>query len=181
MASGNSTFKKIHNLYLNTDYLNNNSYAYGTKRQHNFSSIDSTLPSFSTLVDKAGFNKFFNYSLNTFDQKNNLTNSILPFTTVPNSNNEPKYTLDGSFLLNLKNIIDLPLNGTGGDNIFLSKWISQFYNNYNLNNTTDGKNDNNPYITFSKINPVKKNNVKSPLINPVSDEIVNSNLDSFYT
>jgi hypothetical protein len=61
-ATNNSLFRKVNNLYVNNNALDNNSYYYGTSRQHNLTSSSSTLPSYSTLMDKKSFNKFFNYS-----------------------------------------------------------------------------------------------------------------------
>jgi hypothetical protein len=43
---------KVNNLYNTPSSTNNDGYFYGSQRQHNFTSLSSTLPSFSTLVDK---------------------------------------------------------------------------------------------------------------------------------
>ena len=60
--ANNSLFRKINNLYIDNGTLNNNNYYYGTLRQHNLASSSSTLPSYTTLVDKKSFDKFFSYS-----------------------------------------------------------------------------------------------------------------------
>jgi hypothetical protein len=76
-------------LYLNTNSLNNNSFNYGTYRQHNFTSLNSTLPSYSTLIDKNSLNKFFDYSLNTNIKNSKLLNNIIvPYKVNYNSNKE---------------------------------------------------------------------------------------------
>jgi hypothetical protein len=90
VLSNSSKFKKIHNLYLSTNYVDNNTSSYGTQRQHNFSSLDSTLPSFSTLVDKRSLNKFFDYTagvgIDKYERK--TLSKVLPFKTIYNANEE---------------------------------------------------------------------------------------------
>jgi hypothetical protein len=90
ILSNSSKFKKIHNLYLSTNYIDNNTNSYGTQRQHNFSSLDSTLPSFSTLVDKKSLNKFFEYTAGVDVNKHTpkTLSKALPFKTIHNSNKE---------------------------------------------------------------------------------------------
>jgi hypothetical protein len=58
-----NSFKKFNNLYLN-DLELNNSYTYGMDRQHTYTSLLTTLPNFSTLMDNKSVDKFFNYNYN---------------------------------------------------------------------------------------------------------------------
>jgi hypothetical protein len=64
-----NSFKKLNNYYL-TDLDLNNSYTYGMDRQHTYTSLSSTLPNFSTLIDNNSVSKFFNYNFNFSKTKN---------------------------------------------------------------------------------------------------------------
>jgi hypothetical protein len=83
-AANNALFRKINNLYINNSALDNNSYFYGTARQHNLTSSSSTLPSYSTLMDKKSFNKFFDYSGGTNQLSRGQYSSVI-------QNKEPVY------------------------------------------------------------------------------------------
>jgi hypothetical protein len=69
-----NSFQKINNYYLN-DLELNQSYTYGMDRQHSYSSLSSTLPMFSTLLDKNSTSKFFSYNFN--NSLSNRPNSSL--------------------------------------------------------------------------------------------------------
>jgi hypothetical protein len=58
-----NSFNKLNNLYLNDVDLNN-SYTYVIDRQHTYTSLSSSLPNSSTLIDNKSVNKFFEYNLN---------------------------------------------------------------------------------------------------------------------
>jgi hypothetical protein len=89
LLNNNLRFEKINNLYLNVNSLNNNSFNYGTYRQHNFTSLNSTLPSYSSLIDKNALDKFFDYSLNTNIKNSKLLNNIIvPYKVNYNLNKE---------------------------------------------------------------------------------------------
>lgn len=90
VTSSNSTFSKINNLYLcGPELANNGSSAYGSYRQHTLSSVDSLLPSYSTLVDNSGANKFYSYSLGVsdtnVDKRSVISNTLYP-SVATNSN-----------------------------------------------------------------------------------------------
>merc|ERR1712054_535323 len=72
LYNDNLVLSKINNLYLSSNTLNNSSYQYGSNRQHNYSSLNSFLPSFNALVDNNSFKKFFNYSLNTSTKRSDI-------------------------------------------------------------------------------------------------------------
>jgi len=67
-----NSFNKVNSFYKN-DLDLNNSYTYGMDRQHNYTSLNSTLPMFSTLIDKGSVDKFFSYNLNTLNNNINST------------------------------------------------------------------------------------------------------------
>ena len=129
-TNDNLVFSKINNLYLSNNSINQDSYQYGSARQHNHSSLNSFLPAFSTLVDNNSFKKFFDYSLNTslpkshvglnnnfFDNKkenyndsaNNLESVVMNHVSMSESNNYSNYFFK-KFLLNFKSISSYNLN-----------------------------------------------------------------------
>jgi hypothetical protein len=66
-----NNFNKINSLYT-SDLLLNTSYSYGMDRQHNYTSLSSTLPLFNTLLDTASVDKLFTYNLNNSTQQKNI-------------------------------------------------------------------------------------------------------------
>jgi hypothetical protein len=81
------TYSKLTSLYnndLNLNYSSN----YGMDRQHTYTSLSSTLPLFSTLVDKSSLDKFYNYNYNnsTTDCSSNTTINRATFNTFSDFN-----------------------------------------------------------------------------------------------
>merc|ERR1712070_367669 len=70
-----NSFQKINNYYIN-DLDLNNSYTYGMDRQHTYTSLSTTLPNFSTLIDNNSVNKFlsYNFNVNYTDTSSNFSN-----------------------------------------------------------------------------------------------------------
>jgi hypothetical protein len=101
-----NSFKKLNNYYL-TDLALNESYTYGMDRQHTHTSLSSTLPNFSTLLDQNSINKFFNYNFNF--SKNNTPNTLeLNRFNYPKNNNS---TSNSEFLLgNIHKLLPSKLN-----------------------------------------------------------------------
>jgi hypothetical protein len=101
-------FKKINNLYNNTKLINNKSYSYGTVRQHNHASLDSFLPSFLTLVDKKGLNKFCEYSLNVTENQitGKLLSKILHVAPSYNSTTENKLSINGQSVATIQSFLN---------------------------------------------------------------------------
>jgi hypothetical protein len=64
-----NSLNNLNSMFL-SDLDLNQSYTYGMDRQHTFTSLAATLPSFTTLMDKSGVNKFLSYTLNQ-----NITNT----------------------------------------------------------------------------------------------------------
>jgi hypothetical protein len=80
-----SKFNKINNLYLNESAIDNINPSVSIFRQHNYTSLKTSLNMFSTLVDTTSFKKFFNYttslnkeSLNDFNVNLGVNNSYQP-------------------------------------------------------------------------------------------------------
>jgi hypothetical protein len=88
LLNNNLKYQKINNLYLNNNTINNNSFNYGIYRQHNFTSLNSTLPSYSTLVDKNSLNKFFDYSLSLKNSGSTIKEVTTPYNVSYNLNKE---------------------------------------------------------------------------------------------
>jgi len=61
--------EKINNIYNSENYVNQDTYQYGSTRQHNFSSLNSFLPYFTSLVDNKSFRTFVDYSTNSQSSK----------------------------------------------------------------------------------------------------------------
>jgi hypothetical protein len=72
----NNSFNKLSNLY-SSDLDFNYSANYGMDRQHNYTSLASTLPMFSTNLDKNSVDKFYEYNFNNSTRDSNSKN---PFT-----------------------------------------------------------------------------------------------------
>jgi hypothetical protein len=70
-----NTFNRLSNYYDNDSNLNL-SYNYGIDRQHTYTSLNSTLPTFSTLLDSPSVNKFFTYNFNDFVMKKDYATGI---------------------------------------------------------------------------------------------------------
>ena len=66
--------EKINNLYTSENYVNQDTYQYGSTRQHNFSSLNSFLPDFTSLVNNSSFKTFIDYSINS--KANKTINSV---------------------------------------------------------------------------------------------------------
>jgi hypothetical protein len=112
-----NSFKKINNLYLN-DLELNNSYTYGMDRQHTYTSLSSTLPNFTTLLDNKSINKFFNYNLNS--QFTNLSNNLLSINRFDYSKNSKESLLYEKLILRLYKLMP----NTLGNNINFSLFLT---------------------------------------------------------
>jgi hypothetical protein len=97
IINNNSYFNNLNNLYVNQSSVNNNSYSYGSYRQHNFTSANSSTSSFLSLLDQKSFNKFFSFVLNTEKTQANILSKTKPYSTIPNQNSlNNKKILDGN-------------------------------------------------------------------------------------
>jgi len=109
-----NSFTKLNSLYL-TDLDLNQSYTYGMDRQHAYTSLASSLPMSTTLMDSTSVNKFFEYNLgidfskkqdslnlNRFDYDNSLRNDSSTEVLVNNFNSSLKDSLAVDFSLFLK-------------------------------------------------------------------------------
>jgi hypothetical protein len=101
------------------DIINNDTYSYGSYRQHNLSSGDALIPSYSTLVDKKGLSNYYSYSLGVSDNDLGLgsaNSKVLSVDVVPNSNKNTNYPLLNTIGTQLK-----LTNLVGSDDIFFKK------------------------------------------------------------
>jgi hypothetical protein len=172
-TNDNLIFSKINNLYLSNNTINQDTYQYGSTRQHNYSSLNSFLPSFSTLVDTKSFKKFFDYSLNTQVFKKDI-----PYTSnFFNGHNEQMSNPIKSSVNILVNFVDSIYSS-----YFFKKFLLNSTTIINANATTDGKNDTNPFFSFyDKTSRKKVINFKKPNhFSAYNDLTVNVN-NNFYT
>merc|ERR1711976_262222 len=138
ISNDSSAFSKIHRLSkISSNNINQDSYQYGSTRQHNYSSLNSFLPSFSTLVDNNSFKKFFEYSLNT----SSSDNKVIMNNNFFNKNTDTLNTQNN----NMENVI---LNYSNSDSKYANYFFTKFLLNFNVsttfNTTLDGKNHHNP-------------------------------------
>jgi len=123
--------------------------------------LDSFLPSFSTLVNKTGLDKFLDYSLNSIASSSSSSNffkNAFYDHQVSNLNSEEALNINGDQLLKVNNILNYD---TLNSNLFFSKWVLNFYNNYNYNNLNDVKGNTNPLRTLIKAQGLGKKNLNS--------------------
>lgn len=175
------TFSKINNLYLGgADIINNDTYSYGSYRQHNLSSGDSLIPSYSTLVDKKGLDKFYSYSLNLNNGKSGSTSSkVLSFDVATNSDKGSGSSEEyiGKTQINLSKRLALT-------DTFFTRWLSQSIHNSNINLVDDIKGHTNPFKGFFKFKNSGKRFMKeadSPNNTGVLDELSTSDRVSYYS
>merc|ERR1712014_145622 len=90
-----NSLNKLNTLFLN-DLDLNQSYTYGMDRQHNYTSLSSTLPMFSTLMDSKSTEKFFSYNLN----HNWNNNNVLDINRVNYNINTPSSLLQENLINN---------------------------------------------------------------------------------
>jgi hypothetical protein len=145
-----SSFNKFSNLY-NNDTLLNSSSNYSIDRQHNYASMSSTLPSYTTLLDLKSLDKMFSYNFNKSDRtvNNNLLNTNRysydsSSTSLRNDTNLYNY-----FKLFPQNL----LNQTGVDFSIFMKIPNLFQI---LNNENDSKQFSNPFKFSLNFNHKKK-------------------------
>jgi hypothetical protein len=175
LYNDNLVLSKINNLYLSGNTLNNSSYQYGSNRQHNYSSLNSFLPSFNALVDNNSFKKFFNYSLNTNTKQSDialsnktLDNKTYEFNTQTNNMNH--------VVLNFTKNLDSKYS-----DYFFTKFLLNFNFFKNMNSTLDGKNNNNPLLDYYGFRKKKILNFKKPLHFSAHDDLTSKINHNFFT
>jgi hypothetical protein len=105
----------------------NNSYTYGMDRQHTYTSLSTTLPNFSTLVDNNSVNKFLSYNFSLDSNTSNFSNlnnnrlnyestlrntskhedSLINVYKLMHTNNNLTKSLDFSTFLKIPNIVSI--------------------------------------------------------------------------
>jgi hypothetical protein len=182
-ATNNSLFRKVNNLYINPNTLNNNSYFYGTVRQHNLTSSASTLPSYSTLMDKKSFDKFFMYSsssskIGNSNQQYSVTQLNKPaYNSSTNNNNTAINFTQPLNVLSLLNSAELE-NHNSYPTLDFSKSILNHGRLTSMNTLTDKQNVVNPLklVDSSKKISTKSNNSPSYF-----DELLSSTQNNFFS
>jgi hypothetical protein len=159
-------YNKISNMYLNTSKFND-AYSYGTFRQHNYTSLNSNLSSFESLLDNKGVTKFVNFTLNSNSKiiKNSLNNIFSKVNTQLNKNvfnSLNNFSL--SNLKNLSNVSNLSINNSFFNLMSFYPTITSIFSNitdskthsnsvkYGLLNKSIQKSFNKPKNHFKNIN-----------------------------
>ena len=175
MTNDNQVFNKINNLYVSNNTINQDSYQYGSTRQHNFSSLNSFLPFFSSLVDNKSFKIFFDYSLNTKSSKSNvsLNNNFFNNVTSTDNTNTPNTI---SALVN-----ELNSNQEGNFNYFFKKFLLNFNSAHAFNATTDGKNNVNPLLNYYNGSNKKMIKTKKYTQLTLCDDLTSTTNTNFYS
>lgn len=107
------TFNKLGGYYNNDTDLNY-SYSYGMDRQHNYTSLSSTLPLFSTLLDSRSVDKFLSYNFSNISghgsnkqPSNNLSINRLSYGDSSDQHNSTLTNYTNLLPENLKKSSDL--------------------------------------------------------------------------
>jgi hypothetical protein len=174
ITSNNAVFRKINNLYLSSNSVNNDSYYYGTQRQHNMSSSMSTLPSQSALLDKNSFLKFTTYSLN-----NANTSSDSKVSSIT-QNNKPLIgsLIDNKNVVGSTNFYKTLTNSVFSNDLNFQNYLINFSKYYTLNLLTDKQDFTNP---AKIIDSKKKNSTNSNVNTSFSDEFFSNTRGNFYS
>ena len=129
-------YNKINNMYLNTTKFND-SYSYGTFRQHNYTSLNANLAAFESLLDNKGVTKFVDFSLNSNSQiiKNSFNTVFSKLTNQYQTN--LFNSLSHISLLNIKNLFNI--SSISNNSSFFN--IMSFYPNITsvFSNVSDSK------------------------------------------
>jgi hypothetical protein len=163
--------KKIDNLYLSKGNIALTASSYGNSNQNAFTSVKSTLPSYTTLLDNKSLFKYLDYTLGLNLSKDPVSKSSttashsLSFLTKPDSYNE-------------RIVSSIPFD------LFFLKKFSSFLNSYDLKNITSTKDKLNVLNitnkTSSSINFNKFSSSKNGGMN-ILDELISSNINAYNT
>ena len=110
-------YNKINNMYLNTSKFND-SYSYGTFRQHNYTSLNANLPLFESLLENKGVNKFINFTLNSNSKILKNAFSSLSSKSIYQLKPVSFNSLNATSLNNVKNLTNLSPNTRHQDSTF---------------------------------------------------------------
>jgi hypothetical protein len=136
----NLKYKKISDLYLN-DTEPNTTYAYGTKRQHNYTSAASLTNNSNTLLDSKSLKTFldYNHSVSQNNKKLNLNQSI----KLVNADNS-SFATENTTTMNSK-LNDVINTGTMKGNDPVKNYVNFLNKNGLLSAETDAKQFKNPF------------------------------------
>jgi hypothetical protein len=178
-TSNNAIFRKINNLYTSNSVLNNNSYYYGTNRQHNFSSKAALLPTYTTLIDNTSFKNFSQYSLGTNGLNINSRGqeSLLQL-------NKPSLTNTQVSIPTHLLTLNASLNSTGanlGKNCSVSKTLTSLLDinrTGSLNTLNDKQNLTN---SLRYVDTSKKISFGADSTTPYFDEFISTTQNNFFS
>jgi hypothetical protein len=172
-----NSFNKVNNLYLN-DIDFNNSYNYGIDRQHVYTSLSSSLPMFSTLMDQKSINNFFSYNL-----KSNwyFNNSMLTLNRLDYSKSSFNANYTSNTLLNLYNKI-LPNKFKFSKNIDFSFFVKipNIFNVLGAENDSKQYSNNFKFILNTKHKKKSLSNLDFMLNNSFSVDPINNFSNSIF-
>jgi hypothetical protein len=97
-----NSFTNLSSHYL-SDLDLNQSYTYGMDRQHNYTSLNSSLPMHATLLDNSSLNKFFSYNLGTSVSYNG--GSVLSTNRLSYDNSASNAPTSKDMASNLNNLV----------------------------------------------------------------------------
>ena len=147
-------YQKLTNLYLN-DTLPTNSFAYGTLRQHNFSSTMATTNSFNSLLDPASLNKFLDYNV-----ASNIARESTAGYTLSTSPRSKTLTTSSNTI----RLADLGSPDAGQNNYSLTKLLSYPSVATMVDSETDTKSVDNPMKQLLKSKWGKKVFIKDGVL-----------------
>jgi heme/copper-type cytochrome/quinol oxidase subunit 2 len=157
-----NSFEKVNSFFLN-DLDFNQSYTYGMDRQHTYTSTYSTLPMFSSLMDKHSVGKFFNYNFGKYFNTSTFNTSNLNRLSYEFNSVSTEYSRD-ALLSNYQKL--LPTKFSSLTNLDFSFYL-QLPNIFNIINA---ENDSKQYSNSFKF-----------LLNPKHKKKTTQNLNYLYT
>jgi hypothetical protein len=186
VVNDSQVFTRVNNLYNNQTLLNNNAYFYGTQRQHNHSALGSFLPSFSTLLDNKGLDKFYAYTLNISKEKlSSTTKNVINLHSLHNNNTEDKASINLNELLTNQSILSSALDKSNTKNLHLNsfffKCFSNFFNIYTIDGVSDSKVSSNDIQKLSKNYSTKRQQKTFSNTKLSADDLLLNGKGNFYT
>jgi hypothetical protein len=139
MSEFNLKYKKISDLYLN-DTEPNTTYAYGTKRQHNYSSMASLTNNSNSLMDNKSLKMLldYNHAINSNNNALDLNSSIKLAETKSDS-----FATENTAVLNSK-LNDMLNTNTVKSNDPIKNYVNFLNKNSLLSAENDSKQFKNP-------------------------------------
>lgn len=141
MSEFNLKYKKISDLYLN-DTEPTTTFAYGTKRQHNFASSASLTNNSNSLMDNKGLKTLLDYNHSVNVSAANKTVDLSQSIKLGGRNSE-SFTTNYTASLNTKLNDTVNTNSVKGNDV-MKNYTDYLAKNSLLSSETDGKQFKNP-------------------------------------